>query len=282
MKLISEVVSKILRPLQTSKEEEEEAMNTGGWKKNELDLVKDMYARAQDGAEAEKNDDRIEEKHPAKRGRKKLGFTSHGDGPFDSSVQDASLTSYGHRLSLDDSLKSPFSPSGGSYSLSTTPGGDATKKVPTLEAPLICSTKRQPKPNLKFLAYATNEEETPSGRQRRKSQCGSEHPDRSPAYSAQPLGRIRDSKSALDAKNADANMPSVLPLSDKKDKCCICSNVRTSQKRLKDCQHWCCVECADFYIDRAPKFLKGKLNVACKFEPGEKLLTYCVSIVYSF
>ena len=269
MKLVSEVVSKILRPLQTSKEEEEEAINTGGWKKDELDLVKDMYIRAKDGGEVERNEDRNEERHVVKKGRKKHVLTSHGDGPHDSSIQDAPLTSYGHRLSLDDSLKSPFSPSGGSYSLNTTPGGDGAKKVPTLEAPLICSTKRQPKPNLKFLAYTTNEEETPSGRQRRKSQCGSEHLERSPAYSAQPLGRIRDSKSALNAKNADTNAPSVLPLLDKKDKCCICSNIRTSQKRLKDCQHWCCVECADFYIDRAPKFLKGKLNVACKYEPGE-------------
>ena len=109
------------------------------------------------------------------------------------------------------------------------------RKLPSLEAPLICTSKRTPKPNHRFLDNVWEEDFENHTKSRKKS-----------------VEKVEMVK--------------------KKVKCCVCSVVRDVQRRMKEIGSSCCGECANFYLDKAPLFVKGKLNIACMLEPSMFLL----------
>lgn len=228
------ILNKELGPIEGR--DEEKVLGVGGWTSEEFDKLRLMYQvfRKCNNMDSfsEVNRDWVSKNQPDEVVVDDLKTTEAHLKP---DTQPSS-----HPIILDTPLSPPPS--------KTTYYNTPTRKMPTLEAPLICTSKRTPKPNHRFLDNVWEDDFESHSRNRKKSHSTDKNDT--------PISPLV------------SETQSTFSLAKKKIKCCVCNGIKELQRRMKDLGNFCCSECADFYLEKAPMFIKGKLNIACKFEPS--------------
>ena len=219
---------------------EEKVLGVGGWTTEEFDKMKLMY-------QAFKKCTTLDTFSRANRSWVSKNY------PDELPVDDLNNIDENSHLNTSTNLSSqPFKVDTAiplhHKALTATP---SPRKLPTLEAPLICTSKRTPKPNHKFLDDAWEDDFESHSRSRKKP-------------------HMTDKNDAVLTPSEALSMQTQV----KKIKCCVCNCLKEMQQRMKELGNFCCADCANFYLDKAPRFIKGKLNIACKYEPSKCLLSY--------